>query len=192
LFVDKNNICNFAPLLKKNFALGYLKQYILPFSGLSLGKHLYHFDIDAKFFTEFDYTEIEQASINVDLTLDKQERMLVFDFVIKGSINVICDRCLDNFDFIIDKQERLIVKFGEEFGEEADDIIIIPESENQIDISSYLYEYIILMLPIKKTHPEDENGNTMCNPDIIKKLNELSKPEPDSRWDSLKGLITEN
>lgn len=172
--------------------MGYLKQYILPFSGLSLGKHLYHFDIDGKFFTEFDYTEIEQASINVDLTLDKQERMLVFDFVIKGSINVICDRCLDNFDFIIDKQERLIVKFGEEFGEEADDIIIIPESENQIDISSYLYEYIILMLPIKKTHPEDENGNTMCNPDIIKKLNELSKPEPDSRWDSLKGLITEN
>jgi uncharacterized protein len=192
LFVDKNNICNFAPLLKKNFALGYLKQYILPFSGLSLEKHLYHFDIVGKFFTEFDYTEIEQASINVDLTLDKQERMLVFDFVIKGSINVICDRCLDNFDFIIDKQERLIVKFGEEFGEEADDIIIIPESENQIDISSYLYEYIILMLPIKKTHPEDENGNTMCNPDIIKKLNELSKPEPDSRWDSLKGLITEN
>ena len=118
--------------------------------------------------------------------------MLVFDFVINGSINVICDRCLDNFDFLIDKQERLIVKFGEEFGEENDDIIIIPETEHQIDISSNLYEYIILMLPIKKTHPEDENGNTMCNPEIIKKLNELSKPEPDSRWDSLKGLITEN
>ena len=159
---------------------------------MSLGKHLYHFDIDGKFFNEFEFTEIEQPSINLDLTLDKYERMLVFDFVIKGSMNVICDRCLDNFDFLIDKQERLIVKFGEEFGEENDDIIIIPETEHQIDISSNLYEYIILTLPIKKIHPEDENGNTMCNPEIIKKLNELSKPEPDSRWDSLKGLITEN
>ncbi|NVN96372.1 MAG: DUF177 domain-containing protein [Bacteroidetes bacterium] len=164
----------------------------MPFSGLSLEKHLYHFDIDGNFFAEFDYTEIEQASINVDLILDRQERMLILDFAIKGSVNVMCDRCLDNFDFAIEKQERLIVKFGEVWSEEADDIIIIPETEHQIDISSNLYEYIILMLPIKKIHPEDENGNTMCNLEIIKKLNELSKPEPDSRWDSLKGLITEN
>ena len=164
----------------------------MPFSGLGLGKHLYHFDIDGKFFTEFEYTEIEQASINVELTLDKQERMLVLDFVISGSINVMCDRCLDNFDFVIDKQERLIVKLGDAWKEENDDILIIPESEHQIDISSYLYEYIILMLPIKKIHPEDEEGNTKCNPEIIKRLNELSTQEPDSRWDSLKGLITDN
>jgi uncharacterized metal-binding protein YceD (DUF177 family) len=179
------------PYLKIN-ALGYLKQYILPFSGLSLEKHLYHFYIDGKFFTEFEYTEIEQASINVDLTLDKQERMLVLDFAIKGSLNVMCDRCLDNFDYEVNKQERLIIKLGETWEEENDDILIIPESEHQIDISSYLYEYIVLMLPIKKTHPEDNNGNTKCNPEIIKRLNELSHTEPDSRWDSLKGLITEN
>ncbi|MEI6695028.1 MAG: DUF177 domain-containing protein [Bacteroidota bacterium] len=172
--------------------MGYLKQFILPFSGLSLDKHLYHFDIDGKFFAEYEYTEIDQASINVDLTLDKQERMLVLDFAITGSVNVMCDRCLDNFNFVIDKQERLIIKLGEKFEEVSDDIIIIPESEYQIDISAYLYEYIVLMLPIKKIHPEDENGNTQCNPEIIKKLNELSQQEPDSRWDSLKGLITDN
>jgi len=172
--------------------LGYLKQYILPFSGLSLEKHLYHFDIDGDFFAEFEYTEIEQASINVDLTLDRQERMLVLDFVIKGSINVMCDRCLDNFDFEVEKQERLIIKLGDSWKEESDDILIIPETEHQLDISPYLYEYIVLMLPIKKIHPEDQFGNTNCNPEIIKKLNELSKPEPDSRWDSLKGLITDN
>ncbi len=192
MFVGKNNICNFAPLFKKIDALGYLKQYILPFSGLSLDKHLYHFDIDGKFFAEFEYSDIEQASINVDLTLDRQERMLVLDFTIKGSVNVMCDRCLDNFDFVIDKQERLIIKLGETWGEENDDILIIPETEHQIDISLNLYEYIVLMLPIKRTHPEDENGNTKCNPEIIKKLNELSHTEPDSRWESLKGLITDN
>ncbi len=172
--------------------MGYLKQYILPFSSLSLEKHLYHFDIDGKFFAEFEFTEIEQASISVDLTLDRQERMLVLDFAIKGSINVMCDRCLDYFDFAVEKQERLIIKLGDSWKEESEEILIIPETEHQLDISPYLYEYIVLMLPIKKIHPEDENGNTQCNPEIIKRLNELSKPEPDSRWDSLKGLITEN
>jgi uncharacterized metal-binding protein YceD (DUF177 family) len=62
----------------------------------------------------------------------------------------------------------------------------------QIDLSIYLFEYVVLLLPIKKTHPDDENGNTTCNPDIIKRINQHSEPEPDSRWEGLKGLITEN
>ena len=167
-----------------------LKQYILPFSGLSLGEHLYHYDIDEKFFVEFEYTEIDKASLSVDIKLEKQERMLVFDFNIKGTVNVMCHRCLDNFDFPIDVEERLIVKLGEEWIEEDVNILIIPEQENRFDVSSYIYEYIIVMLPFKITHPEDENGDSECNPEIIEKLNQLSQSAPkDTPWDGLKGLI---
>lgn len=169
-----------------------LKHYILHFSGLGLGLHNYQYKISNDFFAEFDNTEIGQASINVDLSLDKQERMLVLDFEIKGSINVMCDRCLDNFDFPIDGNERLIVKFGEAFEEENEDVIVLHEHEHQIDLSSYLYDFIILMLPIRMVHQEDENGNSDCNPEIIKKLKNLSEPETDPRWGSLKDLISDN
>ncbi len=162
------------------------------FSGLGLGLHNYQYKISSDFFASFGNTEIEQGTIDVELSLDKQERMMVLDFELKGSINVMCDRCLDNFDFPIDGNERLIVKFGEAFEEENEDVVVLPEHEHQIDLSSYLYEFIILLLPIRMVHPEDENGNSDCNPEIIQKIKNLSEPEPDPRWGSLKDLISDN
>lgn len=165
---------------------------MLQFSGLDLGSHNYHYKINGDFFAAFDNTEIETASINVDVTLEKFERMLILEFAIEGSINVMCDRCLDNFDYHLDGSERLIVKFGEAWEEENDEVLVLSENDYQIDISSNLYDYIILMLPIRLVHPEDENGKSNCNPEIIKKLEKLSEPEPDSRWGSLKDLISDN
>ncbi len=168
----------------------HLKQYNIPFSGLSIGEHLYHYDIDEKFFVEYDYTEIDKANVSIDIKLDKQERMLVLDFDIQGTLNVMCHRCLDNFDYPIDVNQRLIVKFGDDWQEENEDIIVIPEHEHKFDISNYIYEYIIVMLPFKITHPEDENGNSECNPEIIEKLKQLSESSPkETPWDGLKGLI---
>jgi len=170
--------------------LEQLKQYIIAFSGLSLGEHLFQFDIDEKFFAEFDYTEIDKASVKVDITLDIHERMLIFDFNIQGILNVMCHRCLDNFDYPVSSEERLIVKFGEEWLEEDDNIFIIPENESKFDIGKYIYEFIIVMLPFKITHPEDENGDSNCNPEILKKLDNLSTQGPkETPWDGLKGLI---
>lgn len=169
-----------------------LKHYILQFSGLDFGTHKFHYKIDNDFFAAFDNTEIEQPSIDVALTLDKQERMMILDFEIKGSINVMCDRCLDNFDYLLDGNERLIVKFGEAWEGENEEVLLMSENEYQIDLSAYLYDYIILMLPIRMVHPEDENGNSNCNPEIIKKLNSLSEPEHNSQWDGLRDLISDN
>jgi len=45
------------------------------------------------------------------------------------------------------------------------------------------------LLPIKKVHPEDNDGNSTCNPKVIKKLEELENQNPiDSRWNELKKL----
>lgn len=169
-----------------------LKHYILHFSGLGLGFHNYQYQISNDFFEAFDNSEIEQASIIVDLSLEKQERMLIFDFEISGNINVMCDRCLDKFDYPLDISEQLIVKFGEAFDQENEEVIILPEHEHQLDLSSYLYDFIILSLPIRIVHPEDENGSSNCNPEIIEKIQKLSEPEPDPRWGSLKDLISDN
>lgn len=168
-----------------------MKDYILHFSGLNLGLHKFEYKISADFFNVFDNFDFQNVSISVNLILEKQERMLILNFDIKGVIVTTCDRCLDNVDFPIQGNEQLIVKFGENQNEEGD-ILIISEHEHQLDLSKYLYDYIILMLPIRIVHPEDENGNSKCNPEIIKKIQNPSEHQTDPRWESLKKLISEN
>jgi uncharacterized protein len=81
------------------------------------------------------------------------------------------------------------VKFGSGFFEEDDEIQVIPEGETHFDVSPFIYEYIHLLLPIRKVHPEDENGESRCNGEVVGRLDApLADPEPDPRWEALKKL----
>ncbi len=173
--------------------MDYLKQFIIPFRGLKQGVHHYDYQIDKKFFQVLEYAEVSNGNLKVDVELTKQERMLIFDFTIEGYVEVTCDRCLVGFDQALAGNEKLIVKFGEEWEEESDEVIIIPEGEYQFDISKYIYEYVVLLLPMQRIHPDDENGNTTCDQDMVDRLG--SHPdvsETDPRWDALLKLKNEN
>ena len=89
-----------------------LTAFIIPFAGLKEGIHDYAFDIDAAFFESFEYSEVKQGNVHVDVILERQERMLIFNFNIRGNVQVPCDRCLSSLDLTIEGHERLIVKFG--------------------------------------------------------------------------------
>jgi len=162
-----------------------LQEFVIPFLGLKEGVHDYAFDIDAEFFESFEYSEIEQGKVHVDLSLDRQERMLLFNFTFSGSVQLPCDRCLAMMDLPVEGENRLIVKFGPEWEEVSDEILIIPEKESQIDISSFIYEYIILLLPYTRVHPEDE---ALCDTQMLEKLGRHSTEGTDPRWEALKDL----
>ncbi|MFA6949690.1 MAG: DUF177 domain-containing protein [Lentimicrobiaceae bacterium] len=169
--------------------MDYLKNFVIPFVGLSTGEHQFEYIIDDKFFACFEYSEIKKADVKIDLNFNKTERMLVLTFSIKGTLNVTCSRCLDQFDYPINGQEVLYIKYGQEYKEEDDEIIIIPETESQINISPFIYDYLNLMIPYRVVHPENENGESDCDPDVIKRIEQLTKHENiDPRWDKLKDL----
>ena len=169
--------------------MDYFKQFVIQFSGLSDGDHNFEFKVTAEFFEKIEYSEINKGTVNIDVLLNKQENMLVFNFSIKGFVNVICDRCSYPFDIKVEGEKRLIVKFGDETYEETDEILIIPKTDYQIDLYQYVYEFINLLLPIKKVHPDDSNGNSTCNSDMIKKLNDMKNQSSlDPRWNELKKL----
>ena len=170
--------------------MGYLKDFIIPYEGLSIGNHEFIFSINRLFFEEISYSEIKNGNVNVKLDLEKQETMLVLLFEIEGEVEVVCDRCTENFNYPLRGDQKLIIQFGDHFSEESSELIIIPKSESEIKIAPYIYEYINLLLPIQKIHPEDKNGNSTCNPEMLEKLNNLSRNEKhmDPRWDALKKL----
>ena len=90
----------------------------------------------------------------------------------------------------------LVVKFGEEYNDDDEELLILPHGEHQLEIAQYLYELIVLSIPAKRVHPDVINGS--MHSEVLDKLEALAPKENhiapqaiDPRWESLKKLITD-
>ncbi|MBW6482122.1 MAG: DUF177 domain-containing protein [Vicingaceae bacterium] len=169
-----------------------LSEYNINFASLKQGIHLFEYEIDNTFFQLFECDEFTSADFNVKLTFEKQSTMLLLNFKIKGTIEVPCDRCLDEVKLKIKGEENLIVKFGDEDYDDTDDLVVLSENEHQINIAKYIYEYIQINVPQKRAHKKKE-----CNQEMIAKLKKIEVKENkieniDPRWSKLTQLKTEN
>ena len=91
------------------------------------------------------------------------------------------------------------MKFGDEFNDENDDLLILPHGSHEVNIQQYVYESIALSVPTRRIHPGVADGTLKS--EILEKLKELSpkldskKPskgdDTDPRWDELKKLLTD-
>jgi len=171
------------------------KTYNIPFVGLKEGKHQFDFVIDNKFFETYKYDEILDADMNVHLDFVKKSTLLELNFNAKGTIKVACDLTNEHYNEGIESSLDIVVKFGNEFNNEDEEILIIPHSEFQLDVSQFIYEMIVLAIPTKKVHPGIEDGTLKS--DILDKLEELKPKEHkinqdiDPRWSKLKDLLTD-
>jgi uncharacterized protein len=166
-----------------------LKEFIIQFVGLSLGNHRFEYEVNDQFFERFEFSQLQHGLVKVVVDMEKQDRMLVFSFDLKGIVEVTCDRCGEEFMLPVSGNQHLIVKFGLAFLEESDEMIVIPSTEYKFDIAPYLYEYLHLMLPWRIVHPDDADGNTTCNPDTLRRLEELAPHSAvDPRWAALEKL----
>ena len=175
------------------------KEYLIPFVGLKLGKHHFEYQIDNAFFDNFDYDEFQNSDIKVNVVLEKKSNMLEISFKHEGIVNVPCDVTGEDFDLPIKSKMKLIVRFGEEFNNDNEELLILPFGEFEVDIAQYIYEMIVLSVPLRRVHPGVKDGS--LESEALKKLNELAVKETkkenkqeeniDPRWDKLKQLLTD-
>ncbi|TLP73012.1 YceD family protein [Maribacter sp. ACAM166] len=172
------------------------KEFSIPFSGLKQGKHNFNFQIDNTFFDSFEYDEFNDANITLDVVLNKTSTMLEVDLEASGTINVDCDITSEPFNQPVDADLHLVVKFGEEYNDEDIEILILPHRENELNITQYVYEMLVLAVPQKRIHPGIEDGT--LESEVLNRLKELqpkekraNKEENDPRWDELKKLLTD-
>ncbi len=178
-----------------------LKEFTIPFVGLKLGEHHFDFTIENKFFEHFEYDEFNGATINLDVLLDKKTTFMEFTLTYTGVVNVNCDVTNEAFNESLDGAYHFIVKFGDDFNDENEDLLIIPHGSYEVNIQQFIYESVILNLPSRRIHPGIEDGTLQS--DILDKLEELSPKAPkedieepqkgptDPRWDSLKKLLND-
>lgn len=183
--------------------------YKIPLRTLAPGVHTYEYELDRKFFEAIDGEEVKKGNVNVILNVRRTSSSFELNFDIEGVIKVSCTRCLDDMNLDVDTESRLIVKFGSEYSEESDEIVIIPEVEGEINIAWFLYEFIALTIPIKHVHPKGECNRTVSSKfkkhqavsadddeddsdDIIDDDSEPQEdedtPQTDPRWDTLREI----
>ena len=165
---------------------------------LKIGSHQFDYQIDNTFFEHFEYDEFHKADVKVDLELEKKSTLLDLHFQFNGTVNVNCDLTNEPYDQPISGNFDLVVKFGQEYNDEEEDLLILPHGSYEVDVAQYIYESIVLAVPAKRVHPGVADGTLKS--EALDKLEELSlnnqaeqsdEDQTDPRWDDLKKLLTD-
>ena len=169
-------------------SLEFLK---IDLKGLTEEETSLEFSLGDNYFEALDGAEVKQGSLHVSVSIRKATGFFELLFHSEGHVIIPCDRCLDDMEQPVETDNRLIVKFGSNYSEE-DDIIVVPEDEGILDISWFIYEFVILVIPIRHVHAPGK-----CNSAMTQALEELSadrssdeesNQSADPRWEKLKNL----
>lgn len=189
--------------------MGKFDAYKIQLKNLAEGVCEYRFHIDDKFFGEIDGPEVHKGKVDILLKVNRKRDTFELKFKLTGVAVVPCDRCLEDMETPIDTENTLSVKFGSGYSEEGD-VLIIPESEGELNIAWFLYEFVALEIPMKHVHPAGKCNKKMSS--VLRKHSSRvaddgdddaafveeddefyeAASENDPRWDELKKMIDEN
>ena len=171
--------------------MGRFDKYNVDLKGLKVASLNLEFDLDNTFFGDIDGEEFQKGTVKAVVTVKKNRDLFDFSFALTGTVIVPCDRCLDDLEVDVDTENTLRVKLGEEYADDGD-IVIVPEQDGDLNIAWYLYEFIVLALPMKRVHAPGK-----CNNEMTGKLKKHSADNEDTdneeqgidpRWESLKNI----
>jgi uncharacterized metal-binding protein YceD (DUF177 family) len=170
------------------------REFEIAWQGLKPGVHTYQYDLNDRFIQEAGKTDADFKDLDAQVTLrfDKKNNFFLCHFDVDGSVTVPCDRCGEDFKLRLWDEFDLVIKLTD--SEEADeieddaDVVFIPRNETVLDISGWLYEFVMLSMPLQRLHPDKPNGEPGCNPETLKLLNQLSDPGEEPKNDIWKGL----
>ena len=137
-----------------------LKQFIIALPTLGEGHHEYEMKVDGDFFAARGNDDVKGADVTAYVDIDVRHGSYAIGLTCQGWIEVPCDRCLDPMRLDVDDDYDVTVRYGEEY-DEKEDIIIIPENEVEFDLSPLIADTILLSIPLRHVHPEGE-----CNPEM--------------------------
>jgi len=168
--------------------------YTLPIQGLKSGVHHFKFEVDNAFFAQFEDSPVQEGKVLFELELDKRPDMMLFDFILEGFVKAECDRCTATIDLPLEDERQLIVKFGEkEIEEEDDEVIFLHRDAPVFNVAKYLYEFVVLALPITNTYDCENDPEPPCNFEVLKHLKaDTDEGNTNSIWDSLRDLNSDN
>ncbi len=141
--------------------MGKFTDYKLMLKSLPEGKHNFEYQLSKQFFTNMENTDVRNADLHVDLTVDHRGDAYQLHFNVAGPLTVACDRCLDDLELPIDATYDLTVKYGDEYNDDSDTLLILPESDNYLNVAYMIYDTAVLAIPPRHVHPQGKCNRAM-------------------------------
>lgn len=165
-----------------------MKGFSVNIISLSHTVHLFNYEFGDEFLRFYGSDLAPQGSFRADVSLNKHETFIEADFVIKGSVSLVCDRSLESFDHPLELNRRIMFKFGDHDEEITDEIVMINRDSATLELGQYIYEFISLAVPLKKLHPRFGHEDETSGGIIYTSGGDESESNEDPRWDILKKL----
>ncbi|MEF9923536.1 MAG: DUF177 domain-containing protein [Muribaculaceae bacterium] len=198
--------------------MGKFIAFKLPLKGMPNETQQFEYNLGTEFFRDMESADVLKSDVTVTLTVKHVDDAYDLNFNIKGVISIPCDRCLDAMEHEVDTIYHLTVKYGEEYSDENDDVLIIPETENFLNVAYMIYDSVILTIPLKHVHQAgkcNKGMNTFLKKHVAKSSDDDDESEEnidfdesetfeennlendesvtnDPRWDALKDLKDNN
>lgn len=118
-----------------------------------MGTHHFDFHLDKQFFVNMESADVHDADLNAGIDVVYNGEYYDLTFTITGEVVLICDRCLDDLHFPIDATYHIVVKYGEDYNDDSDDVLEIPNSDATLNVAYMIYDTVVLAIPIKHVHP---------------------------------------
>ena len=184
--------------------MGKFTVFKLPLKSLVKGVHTFDYHLVKQFFVNMENADVRDADLDVHLTVDYNGDIYALHFAITGEVVLLCDRCLDDLHLPIDATYDIAVQYGDDYNDESDTLLQIPESDNSLNVAYMIYDTVVLEIPIKHVHPlgkcnrqmsailrKHRAGSDVDAEDAVEMLEEEEGSDSrgsDPRWDALRGM----
>lgn len=154
----------------RNFAADFCAMttetpHIIELSTLEIGRYSFDYQLDNTYLQSVEKTELLGGTVQAHADLNLRERDFDLRIRVEGTVQVVCDRCLDPMDIVVD----------------AEDDMDLDEDTKTIDLEWLAYELVIVNLPLVHSH---QPGG--CNPqmDALLQSHLCTEPEDEDMDDT--------
>lgn len=158
---DNKIIPNFAKFFQPSFAVGKFTDYKIGLKSLPPGEHTFEFHLGKDFFVNMESADVHDADLKVDLTVVHKNDTYDLTFRIAGTVTLICDRCLDSLVMPLETDYHVTVEYGDDYNDESDDLLVIPQTDNFLNVAYMVYDTVVLAIPIKHVHAPGKCNRAM-------------------------------
>ena len=143
--------------------------YMIDLSRLPIGTHVFEIQLDSDFFASLEKSEILSGDVAAKIVLNLREESYQLNIAVRGTVFVVCDRCLDPMPLDINDEQEI---WSEE--EEND---LSPMTTHQLDLSWLAYEIVSINIPLVHSHQAGECNKHM---ELLLQNHLCDEPDPEN------------
>jgi uncharacterized metal-binding protein YceD (DUF177 family) len=194
--VVSKKLPNFAFLFSSKVNMKVLEAFQIPIIALEDKSYHYTFSGDDAFFAAFEQDWVEKGQFAVTADLTKSALMIQVQMNITGTIELICDRSLEAFNYPFEVNEKLIFKYSDHSEDLGDNLFLLDRKEPKLNLSQDIFDFIALEVPMKKLHPRFVADEDAASTDMFIYTTDQADEKPasptyeviDPRWAALQKL----